>query len=316
MSKNKTKAELLAELDSYRSFVESIDASLCRWLPDTTLVFANEKYKRIFGVQGDAVGQKWIDFLPEEMRAATAAFYSEVTKAPRPVHYEHPATAEDGSVREFHWTDTPILDENGRVVEFHSVGIDITERKRAEQILTENSARTKELLEATPDAMVIVDADGKILMVNARTEAMFGYAQHELLGAAVEILMPKELRERHLDNRAEFMARLNSVIAGGEQNIVAERKDGEIFPAEISISKHKLAGNEIVTLCAIRDVTERQRARELIIAQRDLAKMLSSDVSDVQLWETALQCAIRAAHLDSGGIYLFDEESHAFTLVY
>lgn len=346
MGKNKTKAEILIELEqsqkriaelesaskrtgkrqssestlheteeTYRALVETLNVSLCRWQPDTTLTFANEKYKRIFGIQGDAVGQKWIDFLPEEVRETTVAFYNEVTKDPRTITYEHPVTTEDGSMRDYHWTDTPVLDASGKVTGFYSVGIDITERKHAETILAESDARTRELLEATPDAIIIMDAEGKIQMVNARTEVMFGYTTNEMVGAPVEILVPESLHGQHIKKRAEFMSQPYILTAGVERVIYAVRKTGEIFPVEISIGNQKLMNGETVVLCAIRDVTERQRSKELITAQRDLAKMVNAEITKEEIWQTCLSIAIRISKMDSGGLYLFDDTSRTLDLV-
>ncbi|MBP1468500.1 PAS domain S-box protein [Candidatus Chloroploca sp. M-50] len=141
MSTTMTQSELESELARARAqvveletVIEALDVSLCFWMPDTTLTFANGKYKKIFGVQGEARGQKWINFLPEDARASTAAFYAEVTANPRTVSYEHPVTVEDGRVREYHWIDTPIQDEHDKTTRFLSVGIDITERKQAEKL--------------------------------------------------------------------------------------------------------------------------------------------------------------------------------------
>ncbi len=119
----------------YHHLVDALDVSLCRWLPDTTLTFANEKYCHLFGIQGNAVGQKWLAFLPAETQASTVAFYQEVAQHPRVVSYEHPVKIQDGSVRQYQWIDTPILNAAGTLVEFQSIGIDITERKRAEEAL-------------------------------------------------------------------------------------------------------------------------------------------------------------------------------------
>jgi len=117
----------------YRSLIEALDVALCRWLPDTTLTFTNEMYRQAFGIRGKAAGIKWLQFLPEEARAETAAFYQEVAQNPRPVTYDHPVTFEDGRTRHFQWIDTPILDADGTLIEFQSVGLDITERKQAEE---------------------------------------------------------------------------------------------------------------------------------------------------------------------------------------
>lgn len=174
----------------------------------------------------------------------------------------------------------------------------------------------KELLEATPDAMLVVDAGGKILMANAQTEKMFGYPQSELVGAAVETLMPPLQRGGHAEHRAQFMAQPQIVTAGIERDIFAERKNGEKFPVEISLSHHKLAGGGKVILCVIRDVTERRRTRELITAQRDLARLISARNPDEFPCAFCLQVAVRVSEMDSGGIYLFDEASRTFELVH
>ncbi len=274
ISEGKTAEEKLrASEEHYRALVESLDVSLCRWLPDTTLTYANEKYKRIFGLQDDTVGQKWLDFLPEETRASTATFYGNVAKDPHTVTYEHPVNVEDGSVRHYHWTDTPILDERGNVLEFQSVGMDITERKNAENALRENEARLKGFLDAAPDAMVIVNTEGSILLVNAQAESMFGYSRSELAGMAVETLMPGSQHAQHVENRAKFMAQPHNLTAGSARDLLALRKNGEEFPIEISLSHHKMVTGESVVLRAVRDVTEHKRAEE---AQRQSHDLLAA----------------------------------------
>ncbi|HNB50818.1 MAG TPA: PAS domain S-box protein [Anaerolineales bacterium] len=300
----------------YHSLIESLDVSLCRWLPDSTLTFANEKYKKLFGVQGEAVGQKWLTFLPAETRTATAIFYADVAKNPRTVIYEHPVTLEDGSIREFQWIDTPIFDEQGKVLEFQSVGLDVHEQKLDKKVIQENETRLQGILEATPDAMVIIGTDGKVLMANAQTEKTFGYSREELLGMYVENLMPTSLRSLHIGNRDQYLAHPRTVTTGVERDIFALRKNGETFPAEISLSYHKQASGESIVLCAIRDVTEQKRVRELIAAQRDLARLNGASLPPEQVWGACLQVALGVSGLDCGGIYLLNEHAHAYELVH
>lgn len=147
---SRTQAEqaLRFREQQYHSLVETLDISICRWLPDTTLTYANEKYKDIFGVKGKAEGRKWLDFLPEGARASTATFYGEVTKNPRTVMYDHPVSMQNGVLRHYHWVDTPILGNDGAVVEFQSIGIDITERKLSEEALVANEKKMKSLLDS------------------------------------------------------------------------------------------------------------------------------------------------------------------------
>jgi protein-histidine pros-kinase len=115
----------------------------------------------------------------------------------------------------------------------------------------------KELLDAAPDAMVIVDHAGEIVLVNRQTERLFGYARAELLGQSVEVLVPPRLRASHDAHRAGYArdARARPMGAGGELH--ALRRDGSEFPAEISLSPVDTEVGRLVT-AAIRDVTERR----------------------------------------------------------
>jgi PAS domain S-box-containing protein len=125
----------LARIAELEAALNLLEISVCAWLPDTTLTFANTKYKALFGLEGDVQAQKWIEFLPESSREATLRFCADSVVNPRVVHYEHPVTAHDGRVHEYHWVDTPILDAAGQVVRFLSAGIDISARKRTEQLI-------------------------------------------------------------------------------------------------------------------------------------------------------------------------------------
>ena len=128
----------------HRTLVESLDLGLCRWKPDTTLTYYNEKYKNLFGIENEVNGKKWLDFVPIESQAKTAAFYQQLSKNPKTSSSEHTIALEDGSRRYFKWLDTPIQIENGEATHFQSVGIDITELKEAENAIRKSEARLKE----------------------------------------------------------------------------------------------------------------------------------------------------------------------------
>ena len=117
------------------------------------------------------------------------------------------------------------------------------------------------LLETAPDAMVCVDADGRIALVNAQTERLFGYGRDELVGQPVEILVPDAARDAHPGHRAGYVTDPQHRPMGAGMELAGRRRDGTTFPAEISLSA---IGTEegILVSAAVRDATQRRLAAE------------------------------------------------------
>src|SRR6266550_2155589 len=115
------------------------------------------------------------------------------------------------------------------------------------------------LLEAAPDAMVCVDSDSRIALVNAQTKRLFGYARDELVGQPVEMLVPDAVREVHPGHRAVYVADPAPRPMGAGMELSRRRRDGSTFPAEISLSAID-TGEEMLVTAAVRDGTEGRRA--------------------------------------------------------
>ncbi|MBF8279142.1 MAG: hypothetical protein HW385_574, partial [candidate division NC10 bacterium] len=153
---------------------------------------------------------------------------------------------------------------------------DIAGRKREEEWV-------RRLLEAAPDAMVINNSKGEIVLINAQAEQLFGYSREELLGQPVELLVPERLRSQHREHRVRYFEapRLRGMGAG--LTLYGLRKDGTELPVDISLGPCEIEG-EILVLSAIRDITERKRAEEAIQAAnaelRETKRYLASLIED------------------------------------
>lgn len=132
--------------------------------------------------------------------------------------------------------------------------------------------RFRGLLEAAPDAMVIVDDMGTMRLVNAQTEALFGYRREELLGQPVELLIPGRFRAHHVQHRDGYAANRQVRPMGAGLELHGLRRDGTEFPVEISLSPLETADGLLVS-AAVRDVSDRRRAEERI---NELAALVES----------------------------------------
>lgn len=132
-----------------------------------------------------------------------------------------------------------------------------------------------EVIEAMPDGVVIVNLDGEMILVNRELERMHGYTRAELLGQPVEMLLPEAIRDLHISHRDSFARHPHRRAMGQGLDLAARRKDGQVFPVEISLAPAHIAGEEVV-IASVRDVTAARLAEEVLesanrMAERELA---------------------------------------------
>lgn len=214
----------------------------------------NPAFEKTLGYAAEEfLSQPFIEFVHPDDREATRSELQKLAAGIPTVSFENRYRTKGGTYRWLAWTAVP----QSREGLIYATAMDITGRKQAEQLF-------RGLLEAAPDATVIVDRDGKIMLVNAAAERTFGYRREELLGQPVEILVPPRFRARHSQHSAEYRAHPRIRLMGNGTDFAALRKDGSEFPAEISLSWLQTEEGPCI-FSAIRDVTQRKQAEEELV---------------------------------------------------
>lgn len=271
--------KLEKEQEHFRAVAETAHNAFVSADGRGNIVFWNRAAEAIFGYSAsEAIGQPLTILMPERFQQAHREGFQRflATGESRLIGktIELTGKRKDGSEVPIEISLSTWSSHEG--VFFTGILRDITERKQTEK-------RFKDFLESAPDAMVIVNERGEIVLVNSRTESLFGYVREELIGKTVELLIPGRFRGAHLGYRLNYFSEPSARPMGVGLELYGLRKDGSEFPVEISLSPIRTEEGTLVT-SAIRDITERKRAGEQLKKSEKLFAE-AQEIGHVGSWE-------------------------------
>lgn len=265
----------------------------------------------------DEVTRRAANLTAELGRPVAAGFEALVAKARLGLADEQEWTyiRKDGGRVPVQLSVTAMRDEAGQIIGFLGIAHDITRRrtaqarvgqltaqldrrvrastgefKTAQRELAAGGERFRLVVEASPSGIIMVDRDGRIVLVNAQTERLFGYAREELLGQPVDLLVPDRAREGHAGQRAAFFAAPGTRPMGAGRDLFARRKDGSEFPVEIGLNPIQTEEG-LMVLGAILDITQRKQAEQELRASEERLK-LAQQAARVGTFELNLRTGV------------------------
>jgi PAS domain S-box-containing protein len=255
----------------YRGIVDSAIDLVCRYAPDTTVLFANDAYCEYFDrPQEQIIGYSFLEYSDPENVDGIKQRIAEVFADPSPSVRVFSNRSEDGTIRWIQWVDFGITDENGKVIEIQAVGRDITPLKEFEDELFQQQEHYRMLFEASPLPMWVYDIETlRFASVNRAAIHQYGFTHEEFMAMSITAIMAPVEAERLMSHLRVALQQSTSWKTEWQHR----RKDGMLFDVEVSAHNFTFNGRQS-RLVLVNDITE----RKLLEHQRLYAQSLELEL--------------------------------------
>ncbi|HEV2400017.1 MAG TPA: PAS domain S-box protein [Candidatus Sulfotelmatobacter sp.] len=259
------------------TIVDSADDAIVSGTVDGIIVSWNAAAQRMYGYTAEeAIGKPIAILLPSELLDEESKIHEMLKAGDRIEHFETVRVTKTGKRIDVSLTISPIKDSSGRTVGLSGIARDITERKRSEQFRFRHAA----IVESSKDAIISKSLDGVITSWNTGAQKMFGYAEAEVLGKPVTILIPPELQ----DEEPRILQRLRSGERIEHYETVRLTKSGQKLDVSLTIGPIKDSTGEVLGYSKIaQDITDRKRV-EHAVKESEQRFRLVGDSAPVLIW--------------------------------
>ncbi len=227
----------------------------------------------------DIIGKTWRDLgFPDALGEQYERDQETVLHTKTATNRQISLLTPDG-LRDFAYSLNPVLDKEGDVTSLLATISNITEQKQMEQALRESEEKFRLLVEHAPEAIIISNPAGEIILSNAATESTFGYERHQLEGQPIEILLPEASRSAHQHQRRDFANSPHLRPRNSNLDLSARHRDGTVFPVEVGLNLLEIGGEQIVVSFIV-DISQRQQAEQDLRESETRYRTLFGQISD------------------------------------
>jgi PAS domain S-box-containing protein len=279
-----TEQELLESKERYKTLVEQQSEMITRWKPDGTFTYVNEVYCNFFGkTKEELIGNTYIPQMPVEDLERFSKFFKQLDKNNPVGQFTHRVIKPDGDIRWLRWTDSIILDKDGSIIEYQTVGRDITARKRAEEALKDSEQQLQLIFDNAPIGMALTDLSKSFLKINKAYCDIVGYTKNELLTMTYDDITHPEDKELDVNIFEE-------AASGNNSNFHLEKryihKNGKIVYVDLMLNALRdINGKPYQQIAQVVDITDRIESEHKLKQTQARLTAVLNNLPNVAIYE-------------------------------